>query len=745
MISCIFILMISILLWADKTIDQKIADLEKKLKNAQGNEKIDVLNELVTKYYYSQAPKKGLEYAAQALQLSRELKNTNGEAAALIAVSLSRSTMGDYKKALEYAQESLNIYQTLNDKKGLSDSLIKVGSAYHDLGNYDKALEHYLEALKIKEEINDKKGLADCLNHIGVTYIHLSDYQKTLQYYLKALEIQEETGNRRGIAIAFSNIGNVYWYLNKFEKALAYYQKALKIFEETGDKNGSANALGNIGNVYWYLTDYEKSLEHFQRAVKIFAECGDKKKIADAFNNIGSVYDKLNNYQKALEYHNKALKIKKEMGEKWGIAYTLSNLGMIYHRLQQYDEAVSNLNQGLEIAKEIKGKDIIRQSYEILSRVYEAKGDYKKALEYHKLYSEIKDTIYNETSSKQIADMQTRYETLKKEKRIAILEKDGEIQELKLSREQFTRNALIVGFGLVLIILGLLFKRYLYFFSFWKKQKYISQFRLMEEVGSGGMGTVYKAHSIRDKTETAAVKVLKPELFKEKNIRTRFKQEGAIIDKLEHPHIVKIIERGEYKEKLFIAMEFLQGKTLDVKIAEEGQMDLKVCLHIMRQVSDALVLIHGKEIVHRDLKPSNIMLIRREGDPDFVKLLDFGLARMKYQTRLTRTGILVGTLNYMSPEQLADSEFSPASDIYSLGATFYEMVVGHIAFPGETATDIMKQVLEKTPVAPKGFRPDMPGELNDLIMKMLEKKKESRPGISKVFETLQFIQAKYKY
>ena len=179
-------------------------------------------------------------------------------------------------------------------------------------------------------------------------------------------------------------------------------------------------------------------------------------------------------------------------------------------------------------------------------------------------------------------------------------------------------------------------------------------------------------------------------------------------------------------------MELLQGKTLNVKIDEQGKMELKECLHIMIQISDALVLIHSKNIIHRDLKPANIMLIERDGDPDFVKLLDFGLARVKSQTRITRTGILMGTMNYMSPEQLAHSEFSSASDVYSLGVTFYEIVTGKIAFPGDTANEIMKQVLDTTPIEPRRFRPDIPGELNDLIMKMLEKNKESRPVIKDV-------------
>jgi serine/threonine-protein kinase len=164
----------------------------------------------------------------------------------------------------------------------------------------------------------------------------------------------------------------------------------------------------------------------------------------------------------------------------------------------------------------------------------------------------------------------------------------------------------------------------------------------------------------------------------------------------------------------------------------------------MVQIADALVLIHGKDIVHRDLKPSNIMLIEKNEDPNYVKLLDFGLAKMKFQTTLTSSGILVGTLNYIAPEQLTDSEYTPAGDVYALGVTFYEMITGKIVFPGDTATDIMKQVLGETPVEPILFRPNIPPRLNDLIMKMISKKKEARPPAKDVLENLKTIRSDWE-
>jgi len=706
----IAVLLLAIVSFAEKTIDQNIAELEKKLQMVFGKEKIEVLNKLAYEYKV-QSTEKCIKYANQALKLSQKLNHRKGEATALKIVGIGYKLTGNNDKALESIQKALAIFEKLDDKENTADSIKEIGLIYLDKDKYDTALEFLFNSLKISEEISDKKGIANTLTNIGAVYFCLRKFSKALEYYKKALQIDKELGNKKGIADSFFNIALANIVLGNTDLALKNYLKTPEIYEELGDKEGLANSYLNLGVFYAGLKDYKKSEGYFF----------------------------------------KSLKLQEEIGNKIQIARLSTNLGELYSRQKQFDKALIYLKKGLNSAKEIEAKVVIRNIYLNLSDLYSGIGDYKEALEYHKLYFEVNKEIFNENSSKQIAEMQTRYDTLKKEKEIesltknnVLLQKDNEIQKLRLDREKITRNAFIIGFILVLIILVLLFRKFLYLFSFWKKQKYIGQFRLVEEIGTGGMGTIYKAHNIRDKTDTAAIKVLKPELFKDEISRKRFKQEAAIIDKLDHPNIIKIIERGEYKEKFFIAMELLQGKALDVKIDEDGQMDLKESLHIMIQISDALVLIHGKDIVHRDLKPSNIMLIERNGDPNFVKLLDFGIAKMKYQTRITRTGLLVGSLNYMSPEQLYHSEFSSASDVYSLGVTFYEMITGRIVFPGETANEITRQVLDTSPIEPNRYRPDIPGELNDLIMKMLEKNKESRPAIKGVYENLQKIQDTFR-
>jgi len=288
---------------------------------------------------------------------------------------------------------------------------------------------------------------------------------------------------------------------------------------------------------------------------------------------------------------------------------------------------------------------------------------------------------------------------------------------------------------LISIIFLLIFKRYLYLFAFWKKKNYLGHFRIQEKIASGGMGIVYKAHKIQDKTNELAVKVIREEYSTDKVYKKRFKHEAAIIDQLDHPNIVKIIERGEYAGNLYIAMELLKGQTL-AEILDRGKLPLTVSLHIMSQITSALVNIHGKNIIHRDLKPENVMIIKTEADSYFIKLLDFGLAKTVKNTKLTQTGKILGTLQYMSPEQrISDGELTTKSDIFSLGVIFYELITGKEAFSKDPELAAY-ELINKMPVEPILLEPTLQVALNQLIMQMIEKASEARPSAEDVFTSI---------
>ncbi len=275
-------------------------------------------------------------------------------------------------------------------------------------------------------------------------------------------------------------------------------------------------------------------------------------------------------------------------------------------------------------------------------------------------------------------------------------------------------------------------KHHIHLTSFWKKKSLIGPYKLEEQIGAGGMGLIYRVRSLMDTTKTYAMKVMKEEHLTDKLQQKRFKNEANLVDRMAHPNIVKIYERGEHNGQHYIVMELLEGDTLAQRIQAGNFPGVLGCLHIMKQVADILVVLADENIIHRDLKPENIMLIEKEGTRDFVKLLDFGIARFQSVSHLTETGMVLGTLGYMPPEALSGEEISPAADVYSLGIIGYILLTREEPFKAPKPVDTMRLIIKYFPPEPMGSNPNVPPKLNDLIMNMIEKKPELRPTAEEV-------------
>jgi serine/threonine-protein kinase len=255
---------------------------------------------------------------------------------------------------------------------------------------------------------------------------------------------------------------------------------------------------------------------------------------------------------------------------------------------------------------------------------------------------------------------------------------------------------------------------------------------LGEKIASGGMGTVYKAQHIHKKSGWLAVKILHEELMKNSDLIRRFKQESELIDQLNHPHIVKVFERGELKEQLFMVMEYVSGKTLAEKIAEYGCYPLAEALHVIGQLVEVVGDLHTHQIIHRDLKPDNIILTEHQGDSHFVKLLDFGLAKNLFAAKMTMTGMALGTLCYMSKEQACEELVTFKADIYSLGVIIYQMLTGQLPFSGDDQTAVLRQILAGHVLSPRQIRNSIPEELDFLILSMLDGDPAKRPSTEEI-------------
>ncbi len=291
-------------------------------------------------------------------------------------------------------------------------------------------------------------------------------------------------------------------------------------------------------------------------------------------------------------------------------------------------------------------------------------------------------------------------------------------------------------FALLSYLLINFITKHLRLIAFWKKKKYIGSYEIDEQIGIGGMGIVYKAHSLMDKSKTYALKMMKEELLTDENQKKRFKNEAMLVDQLAHPNIVQVYERGEDKGNLYIVMELLEGQTLSQRYKEKKYPTVSQCIHIMFQLSHILTHIHKENIIHRDLKPENIMLISKDEDPDFVKLLDFGIARIQSFSRLTETGQVLGTISYLPPEVVSGGEITPAVDVYSLGILGYEMLTRMSPFPGTLPVEIMKKIIESSAPQPMELNREVPYRLNELIRRMMDKNPEKRPNTNEVMVIL---------
>ena len=330
-----------------------------------------------------------------------------------------------------------------------AEALNYVGVTHEAQGNYNDALTFELEALELRKKVSDDSKTAKTLNDIGIVYDEMGDYQKALAYYFEARRIFERLGDKSKIAMVISNIGIVLKAQKEYQKVIVYYHEALTIYKSLGNKFGVAACHANLGSVYFYLPNYDSSLFYSLQATREFEEQNIRQFMAASLGNVGMAYDKLGKEGKAKEYILKALRLHEAYDNKKELSFMLIYLAEINRRTGEISIGLENANRGLSIAKRIGAREQEMDALKELAELKSASGDFKGAFQAQRQFINIKDSLFQQEKSRQIAEMQTRYETEKKEDAIQLLTQENEIKDFRLFRnELITISLLVVLIGL---------------------------------------------------------------------------------------------------------------------------------------------------------------------------------------------------------------------------------------------------------------------------------------------------------
>lgn len=365
---------------------------------------------------------------------------------------------GNSTKEHIYINQACTLADKLNYELGMAFCLDLQGVGLRNAGKYSDALYFHNKALQTSIKWDHPKSTAIIQNNLGVVYRRLDDYQNALYHHLEALKIAETIGEERSMAIAINSIGNIYLSMKDYGKTLNYLSKGLELEEKAGNKIGIAINLNNLGIVYEHLGEHEKALTYYTKSLEMNRELNNRKGIAICYNDMGNVYKRMHQIDKALSYYNLALRINASIGDKTYTVDNYLNIGTIYMELSQPGRALHYLEKGLLLAKHIAVKQQIQKGYEIISQTYAQTGNYKQAhLNYQKAMA-YKDSILDEEKTKNIARMQTLFDTEKKEAQIKILENEKKVKEEELQKRRLIEASLIIGLLCILILLGIVYK-----------------------------------------------------------------------------------------------------------------------------------------------------------------------------------------------------------------------------------------------------------------------------------------------
>ena len=368
------------------------------------------------------------------------------------------------EEAKVFVKQSIRMADSARYKLGLGDAYNMIGVVYDISGKYDSSIYYYEKAFAIFQEIKNLKGRGSSSNNLGLIYWNMADYDKALKNFFDALGDFEQIKNERFESNALNNIGLVYYDIHNYAQSLKYHLKAKAIYEKLDDAYLLGAVSTNLSNVYNNLGKPDSAEFYCLQAIKLHTKANDEYGLSIAYNGYASLQAEKGDTLKALEYFEKALALKENLHEQVGITSILIQMANLFKKQKNVNRELECLNRARQIAEENNFKKDLMEIYSSLSSFYE-KSNTALALDYFKKYNTVKDSVFNENSNRQITELNTKYETGKKELQLRQ-------QDLIIAKKNLV-IASIAGLLLVLSIAG---------FSYYKRNRLLQQKKLQEAV-----------------------------------------------------------------------------------------------------------------------------------------------------------------------------------------------------------------------------------------------------------------------
>ncbi len=448
--------------------NKSLDSLQQILRSSKADtSRINVLNKIANRLYKDYAPaKEVLKFSERALKLSEALNFKKGIARSSDITGRAYDDAYESEKALVHLLRAIKVYEELGGlERSLADVNIVAAVIYINQGRYQTSYSYLNDALKIYDEIDDKVGSGYALSNLGLIFRHQGNYNKSIEYYIRSLTMREASKDLVGMANIYGNLGNLYYSQGNRAIALDYQLKAKALAEKLNNKPMLANIYNNIGILFQEDQKYDEAIEQHEKALAIFEELGSKMSMASSLSNIGALYNDQGKFEESLESTQLALEIFQEIGNNATAAINFLEIGSILTKLNRFSEAYENITQGNKLALLVGNKDVELKGYDALYRYYEAIKDYKLSFENFKKYAALKDSLFNIEKSEQIGEIQTKYETDKKESENELLRQEQIAKNAVIDSKSFQNNLLIAC-----VLFFVLFSGY-YYINSRQKQK----------------------------------------------------------------------------------------------------------------------------------------------------------------------------------------------------------------------------------------------------------------------------------